>query len=293
MQSSTALLRALRPKQWLKNLLVFAAPLAAGEIFQLDVFIKTTGAFVAFCLVASSAYLINDLRDVESDRAHPTKCARPLASGEVRQRTAIITAVVLMLLGLALAFFISVGLGGVVVAYVLSTLAYSLHFKNEPVIELALLALGFLLRSIAGAAATGIPVSQWFLIVAGFGSLFMAAGKRYSELERTSVEGTDLTFRRKSLQGYTAGYLRFVWGMAAAVTITGYCLWAFEVAQKDSTLPWAQWSVLPFVLAIMRYAVVIDRSKAEAPEDALLQDHILMILGVAWLVLFALGSLGV
>jgi len=293
MRSTSALLRAMRPKQWLKNLLVFAAPLAAGDIFQLSVLAKTSGAFVAFCLVASSAYLINDLRDVESDRAHPKKHTRPLASGALGTRTAAIASILLMLLGLALAFAISLALGGVVVAYVIATLAYSLHLKNEPVIELALLALGFLLRSIAGAAATGLPVSQWFLIVAGFGSLFMAAGKRYSELERTSVEGSDLTFRRKSLQGYTAGYLRFVWGMAAAVTVTGYALWAFEVAQKQSTLPWAQWSVLPFVLAIMRYAVVIDKSQAEAPEDALLSDRVLLILGVAWLVLFALGSLGV
>ncbi len=293
MAQSAALLRAMRPKQWLKNLLVFAAPLAAGDIFQLAILTKTFGAFVAFCLVASSAYLINDLRDIEADRAHPKKHTRPLASGALKSRTAVIAAILLMLFGLALAFAISMALGGVVVAYVIATLAYSLHLKNEPVIELALLALGFLLRSIAGAAATGLPVSQWFLIVAGFGSLFMAAGKRYSELERTSVEGTDLTFRRKSLQGYTAGYLRFVWGMAAAVTVTGYCLWAFEVAQKQSTLPWAQWSVLPFVLAIMRYAVVIDRSKAEAPEDALLQDRVLLVLGVAWLVLFGLGSLGV
>lgn len=293
MRSTSALLRAMRPKQWLKNLLVFAAPLAAGDIFQLSVLVKTSGAFVAFCLVASSAYLINDLRDVDSDRAHPKKHTRPLASGALGTRTAAIASILLMLLGLALAFAISLALGGVVVAYVIATLAYSLHLKNEPVIELALLALGFLLRSIAGAAATGLPVSQWFLIVAGFGSLFMAAGKRYSELERTSVEGSDLTFRRKSLQGYTAGYLRFVWGMAAAVTVTGYALWAFEVAQKQSTLPWAQWSVLPFVLAIMRYAVVIDKSQAEAPEDALLSDRVLLILGVAWLVLFALGSLGV
>ena len=281
MRSTSALLRAMRPKQWLKNLLVFAAPLAAGDIFQLSVLVKTSGAFVAFCLVASSAYLINDLRDVDSDRAHPKKHTRPLASGALGTRTAAIASILLMLLGLALAFAISLALGGVVVAYVIATLAYSLHLKNEPVIELALLALGFLLRSIAGAAATGLPVSQWFLIVAGFGSLFMAAGKRYSELERTSVEGSDLTFRRKSLQGYTAGYLRFVWGMAAAVTVTGYALWAFEVAQKQSTLPWAQWSVLPFVLAIMRYAVVIDKSQAEAPEDALLSDRVLLILGVA------------
>lgn len=290
-----ALVKALRPKQWLKNVLVFAAPLAAGEIFDLDVLANTVLAFIAFCLVASSAYLLNDVRDVDSDREHPTKRNRPIASGAISSRTAVITAIVLLLAGIALAFLTSLSLGGVVVAYVIATIAYSLHFKHEPVIELALLALGFLLRSIAGAAATGIPLSQWFLIVAGFGSLFMAAGKRYSELERTLAptheNGNGKT--RRSLSGYTIGYLRFVWGTAAAVTITAYCLWAFEVGLKESTLPWAAWSVLPFVLAMLRYAVVIDRGEAEAPEDAVLSDRILLVLGLAWVVLFGLGSLGV
>lgn len=287
-----ALVAALRPRQWLKNVLVFAAPLAAGSIFEPAVLIPSLLAFVVFCLMSSATYLINDIRDVDADRAHPTKRFRPIAAGELGVSGAIVTAVVLAVASLTIALLVSVSLFGIVAAYAVFTLAYSLFLKNEPVIELALLSLGFLLRAIAGGAAADLPISPWFLIVAAFGSLFMAAGKRFSELERSQRDPDDPTPRRRSLTGYTATYLRFVWGLAAAVTITAYCLWAFEVGLADSSFPWSQWSVLPFVLAILRYALDVDRAEAEAPEEVVLRDRALQVLGLAWLVLFALGALG-
>lgn len=288
-----ALVVAMRPRQWAKNVLVFAAPLAAGQLFDLDVLVPSIGAFVAFCLISSATYLINDARDVETDRRHPKKAHRPIAAGHLSTTTAIVAAVILAAAAIALSFVISTALAGVVVAYAVFTLAYSLALKHEPVIELALLAMGFLLRAIAGGAASGLPISPWFLIVAGFGSLFMAAGKRYSELDRFDRdEDADVGTRRKSLDGYTLSYLRFVWGIAAAVTITAYALWAFDVAETPSSFPWAEWSVLPFVLAILRYGVSIDRGRAEAPEDTALGDKVLLLLGLAWLVLFGLGALG-
>jgi decaprenyl-phosphate phosphoribosyltransferase len=291
-----ALIAAMRPRQWAKNVLVFAAPLAAGQLFDVDVLLPSIGAFVAFCLISSATYVINDVRDVEVDRNHPKKRARPIAAGHLSVTVALIAAVVLAVAALALSFAISLALGGVVTAYAVFTLAYSMFLKQEPVIELALLAMGFLLRAIAGGAASGLPISEWFLIVAGFGSLFMASGKRYSELDRFVRDGgtsSDNGNQRKSLDGYTLGYLRFVWGVAAAVTITSYCLWAFDVAQTPSSFPWAEWSVLPFVLAILRYGISVDRGGAEAPEDTALGDRVLLLLGLAWLVLFGLGALGV
>ena len=285
---------ALRPRQWAKNVLVFAAPLAAGKIFEPDVFWPSIGAFIAFCLISSATYLVNDIRDVTSDREHPTKFRRPIAAGELPVPVAITMAIVLAVVSLVGSYLIAPALAGVILAYAVFTLAYSLSLKHEPVIELALLSMGFLLRAVAGGAASGLPISQWFLIVAGFGSLFMAAGKRYSELKREEETGVDKSeMRRKALAGYTLGYLRFVWSVAAAVAIMGYALWAFDVAQTPSYLPWAEWSVLPFVLAILRYGVVIDKGDAEAPEDAVLGDKVLMLLGLAWLILFGLGALGV
>ena len=299
----------MRPRQWLKNILVFAAPLAAGAIAQVPVLLDTAGAFIAFCLVSSATYLINDVRDVELDRAHPVKSNRPIAAGQVSIPVALSTALVLAVAGLALAWFIRPELVWVVLAYLICTTAYSLLLKHEPVIELGLLAMGFLLRAIAGGVASELPISQWFLIVAGFGSLFMAAGKRFSELERSTSTSNaqDATGdanqdapikvapRRRSLDGYTVGFLRFTWAIAAAVTISAYCLWAFEVGQSSSSFPWSAltaWSIVPFVLAILRYAVVIDRGRAEAPEDAVLGDRVLLALGAAWLVLFTLGTMG-
>lgn len=286
-----ALVAAMRPRQWLKNVLVFAAPLAAGSIFELDVLLPSLLAFVVFCLMSSATYLINDIKDVAADRAHPTKQFRPIATGEISVSLALVTAVALAVSSLAIAIAVSVSLFGIVLAYAVFTLAYSLFLKHEPVIELALLSLGFLLRAIAGGAAADLPISPWFLIVAAFGSLFMAAGKRFSELQRANDDAD--APRRRSLAGYTPTYLRFVWGLAAAVTITAYCLWAFEVGLADSSFPWSQWSVLPFVLAILRYALDVDRAEAEAPEEVVLRDRALQVLGLTWLVLFGLGALGV
>jgi len=291
--TAAALVVGMRPKQWLKNVLVFAAPLAAGSLLQPDVLVPSLVAFVAFCLMSSATYLLNDVRDVDADRVHPTKRHRPIAAGELSPTVALVFALILALVALGLALLINIGLAGVLVAYAACTISYSMFLKHEPVIELALLALGFLLRAIAGGVASELPISQWFLIVAGFGSLFMAAGKRYSELTHNEANGDYSSASRRSLAGYTPTYLRFVWATSAAVTITGYCLWAFEVSAAPSTLPWALWSVVPFVLAILRYAIDVDRGDAEAPEDVVLRDPMMLVLGLIWLVLFALGALGV
>lgn len=284
----------MRPRQWLKNVLVFAAPLAAGSIFEPDVLVPSLIAFVAFCLISSSTYIINDLRDIPADRQHPVKRARPIPAGQLPRTAAVIEALILAVLALAISAAVRPELAAVVVVYFIFTLSYSMFLKHEPVIELALLAMGFLLRAIAGGVASNLPISQWFLIVAGFGSLFMAAGKRASELQAANAagQGTAAT-QRKSLAGYTPGYLRFVWGTAAAVTISAYCLWAFDVASQQASLPWAEWSIVPFVLAILRYAVVIDNGAGEAPEDAVLRDRVLQVLGLAWIILFGLGALGI
>jgi decaprenyl-phosphate phosphoribosyltransferase len=287
----TALIRAMRPRQWIKNALVIAAPLAAGVILQPRVLVLTGIALVAFICVSSATYLINDVRDREVDRAHPTKHQRPIATGAVSSRTAVIAAVVLIIIGLGVAAIAGIGLVAVVLGYLAATLAYSFGLKHEPVIELGLLATGFLLRAIAGGVAADLPLSPWFLLVTGFGSLAVAAGKRYSEL--ITLNGDTDTPQRRSLSGYTPTYLRFVWTMAAAVAVTTYCLWVVEVGQPDSTAPWALISVIPFVLAFLRFGVDLDAGRTQAPEDAVLGDPILLVLGLAWVVTFGAGALGI
>jgi decaprenyl-phosphate phosphoribosyltransferase len=290
--AARSFLSALRPRQWAKNLLVVVAPLGAGRLFEAPVLTATLLAFIAFCLIASATYLVNDVIDRERDRAHPTKSGRPIASGAVSPRVAIAGAVVLGVAGLALAFTTSLALGWVAIAYVVVTLAYSLFFKHAPVLELALLALGFLLRAVAGGAASGIPLSEWFLLVAGFGSLFMAAGKRYAELVRVQGGGDAAGAVRGSLAGYSPTYLRFVWTLSAGITVTTYCLWAVEVG-TDNSIPWAMLSIIPFTLGILRYSVDVDAGRGETPEDTVLGDYSLAVFGLAWAVLFGLGALGI
>lgn len=286
---------ALRPRQWVKNLLVFAAPLAAGDILQPEVLAASLIAFVSFVLASSATYLVNDVMDADRDRAHPEKARRPVAAGTIAPRSAIVVAALLAVISLACAFVANAALVAVVGAYLLVSLAYSLRLKHEPVVELALLSAGFLLRAIAGGVAAQIYLSPWFLLVAGFGSLGVAAGKRYGELtSQETSSGPDPAGARPtrpSLAGYTPSYLRFVWTLSAAVTVTTYCLWAVEVGQPSATLPWTLISVVPFALAVMRYGVDLDAGRTQAPEEVVLHDRVLLLLGFTWLLLFGAGAL--
>ena len=287
-----AIIVALRPRQWVKNLLVYAVPIAAGKMDHRDVVVDTTVAFVCLCAAASATYLINDVRDVNSDRAHPRKRFRPIAAGELSSPMAIVLAVVLVVLALTgaaistyPAFLVTL------VIYLVATFSYSLGLKHEPVVELAVIAIGFVLRAIAGGTATGIHMSPWFLTVAAFGSLFMASGKRYSEFVSLGPEGRAT---RPALAGYTATYLRFVWSLSAAIMLTAYCLWAFQVALHDpGTAPLVAWSVVPFVMAVLRFALDIDRGDAGAPEDIALHDRVLQVTALVWILMFALGAAGI
>ncbi|MGY1641373.1 decaprenyl-phosphate phosphoribosyltransferase [Geodermatophilus sp. SYSU D00703] len=283
------LVRALRPRQWVKNVLVLAAPAAAGRVFDADVLGPTAVAFVLFCLASSAVYLVNDTIDVEEDRRHPRKRFRPIAAGIVPRWLAVALAAVLFAVALTAGVLLTrPELAWVLASYVVIQLAYCLFLKNQPVIDLAVVASGFLLRGIAGGVAAGLLLSQWFLLVAAFGSLFMVAGKRYSEL----VYLGDAAATRKTLQEYSASYLRFVWSLSAGVACTAYSLWAFEMVESQAGVPWATISIAPFVLAILRYARDVDKGAAGAPEDIVLNDRVLLALGIVWAATVGLGVFG-
>ena len=282
-------LRAVRPRQWLKNLLVGTAPLAAGRLLERHVLVSVALAFVAFCLVSATVYLLNDVRDVEEDRLHPKKRLRPIAAGELSVRAAIAIAVVTGIAGFALAFLTSTGLGITVTVYVVLQVLYTLFLKHIPVLDLAMVASGFLLRAIAGGVAAGIPLSQWFLLVASFGSFFMVAGKRYSELKALGADaGT-----RRSLTRYSESYLRFAWMLAAVMVLISYSLWAFE-NRGDPLMgvPWTAISIAPFTLGLLQYALEVDSGNAGEPEDVVLHDHVLQAIGVVWLVVISVAVFG-
>ena len=283
--SAGAVVRAARPRQWIKNVLVLAAPALAGQLSDLSVLGNSAIAFAAFCLAASGIYLVNDVRDIEEDRAHPRKRFRPIAAGEVSTRVAVVTGVVLLAAAPAVSLLASGSLFAVVATYEVVSLVYCLALKDEPVIDIAIIASGFLLRAVAGGAASHISLSQWFLLAASFGSLFMAAGKRYAEVVMLG-EGQAAT--RRSLMGYSETYLRFVWSVSAAITIMTYGLWSFDL-HDDTGTPWATISMAPFVLAVLRYAVDVDAGRAGEPEEIALSDRVLQGLALIWLALAAVA----
>ncbi|KQB83462.1 decaprenyl-phosphate phosphoribosyltransferase [Corynebacterium lowii] len=286
------MIKALRPKQWVKNVLVVAAPAAAGAEALLNqrTLIDVALAFLVFCLAASSIYLINDARDVEADRQHPTKRFRPIAAGVLPVSVAYAMAVILIAAAVGISFFASSGYGLAVVVgvYIALQLGYCFGWKHQPVIDIALVSSGFMLRAMAGGVAAGIALSQWFLLVAAFGSLFMAAGKRYSELLLAERTGAKI---RKSLRGYTPTYLRFVWTLAATAVVMSYALWGFEMATAvdSSSGVWYQISMVPFAIAILRYAADVDRGDGGAPDELALSDRVLQALAGLWILCIVLA----
>ncbi len=279
------LLRAMRPKQWAKNVLVAAAPVAAGVLDERTAAVDTFLAFAAFCLAASGTYLLNDAADVEADRLHPVKRNRPIAAGIVGVTTARATAVALVAVGIGIGFLTgSWHLPLVTAVYVAMTTSYSLWLKGVAVLDLGLVAAGFVLRTIAGAAATNVPISNWFFIVASFGSLFIVAGKRHAEFVEL---GPGRAGHRSTLREYSIEYLGYVRSVASGVTLVAYCLWAFEKSTAVSGVPWYELSIVPFVLGILRYALIVERGEAGAPEEVAFSDRPLQAMGLAWAVVIA------
>ncbi|MBK1784371.1 decaprenyl-phosphate phosphoribosyltransferase [Prauserella cavernicola] len=273
--------KTARPRQWVKNVLVLAAPFTAGEIANLGVLAEALVAFVAFSLVASSVYLINDAVDVEADRAHPTKRNRPIAAGIVPVPVAYVSAVGFFAAGCAISLIADWRLLIVLLVYEAIQLGYCFGLKHQPVVDLAIVGSGFLMRLIAGGVATGIALSQWFLLVTAFGSLFMVAGKRYAEIMLFERTGAKI---RSSLKKYSASYLRFVWATSAAILIMSYSLWAFEQQQRMDGTVWSVISMVPFVIAVLRYAVDVDGGNAGEPEEIALRDRVLQVLGASWII---------
>ncbi|MEU2784832.1 decaprenyl-phosphate phosphoribosyltransferase [Streptomyces sp. NPDC007110] len=283
------LLRTARPKQWVKNVLVVAAPAAAGRLFSVHALTQVALVFALFTACAAAVYLVNDARDAEADRAHPTKRRRPVAAGQVPVPVAYAAGGALAVLAPALAAWLaSPAVAALLAAYVGMQLAYCVRLKHVLVVDLAVVTTGFLMRAVAGGLALGIPLSRWFLITTGFGALFMVAAKRYSEAVQMAGKAGAT---RALLTEYTPGYLRFVWQLAAGVAVLGYCLWALEEGgvPHTSVLPWRQLSMVAFVLAILRYAVFADRGTAGEPEEVVLRDRALAVIGVVWMTIYALA----
>lgn len=281
------ILRELRPKQWIKNLLVFAAPAAAGVIDERGELLHTLGAFACFCAAASATYLINDISDVESDRRHPTKRERPIAAGIVPVPVAVLLSVLLLIGGVGGAFLIRRDFGLTILAYLALTTVYTMWLKHIAVLDIISVAAGFVLRAIGGATATHVPISEWFFIVTSFGALFMVAGKRQGE---QSDLGEDAASIRPVLAQYTPGFLSYLRAVFSGGALIAYCLWAFSSAElQGSNSVLFQLSIVPFAIAILRYALLLEQGKGAEPENLVLSDRALLLAGGAWILLYGIA----
>jgi decaprenyl-phosphate phosphoribosyltransferase len=282
-----ALLREARPKQWAKNVLVFAAPGAAHVLTERTPLLQSIAMFVAFCLVSSGTYFWNDILDIELDRLHPTKRHRPIASGRIPLGTARIVGTLAILAGLGIAFAVRWQAGCVVAGYVVLTLTYSAIWKHMAVIDLIAVAGGFVLRAIAGAVAVNVPMSTWFLLCTSFASLFIVTGKRYAELR---THGEDAAQARATLEAYSLGYLRIVLSVSLAAAVITYCDWAFEITGEISPrIPFYELSIIPMLAALLRYTLVLEQGHGAAPEEIFIADRMLQVLGLIWVIVFGLG----
>lgn len=273
-------LRAMRPQQWTKNVLVFAAPVAAGVIRQTDVLVDSLIAFAAFSLAASGTYLLNDARDVEADRQHPTKRNRPIASGRLPARTALIAGIALPLVFLPVSFALDGWFGMVAVAYFGENLLYSLWLKKKVIIDVFMLALGFVLRVAAGVVVVdAVRFSPWLYICMTLLALFLGFGKRRQELVLTSGQGNST---RHSLDEYDIPMLDQMIGIITSAILIAYSLYTFSASGlpiNDSMM-----LTIPFVLyAIFRYLYLIHvRGEGGAPDELVLRDRPLQVTILLW-----------
>ena len=292
----SALGRACRPRQWTKNLLVFAAPLFAFTV-DTDAWLAASGALAAFCLISSAIYLLNDSLDVEADRQHPRKRYRPIAAGQVSLPLALTTSALLVVLSLALAAAVSGLLAGVILAYGLIQMAYCLRLKREPLLDLFCISAGFLFRAMAGGVAAQLALSPWFLLTVGLLALFLAVEKRKAELQIALGRGV---MTRQVLERYLLPLLLRLEGLVSTSAFMSYSLWAAGPALKGASTSWMLLTV-PFVLVgIFRYQLLSDPEEAgrrraldpdrtsEKPEEILLGDRGIKLTLLGWLITTAL-----
>ena len=282
-----AIVKEARPKQWVKNILVFAAPGAAGALDDWPILWRTIVTFIAFCLASSGTYYWNDIHDVEADRLHPKKRLRPIASGAVPLGVAKVVGSLMLAAGIGLSFAVRWQLGLVTLGYVVLTTTYSTALKHVAVVDLVAVAAGFVLRAIAGAVATEVPMSTWFVLTTSFGSLFIVTGKRYAELREY---GDHAGAARASLDDYTLGFLRIVLSVSVGAALVTYCIWAFDTKEiSGSSWPFYELSIVPMVTALLRYTLILEQGHGAAPEEIFSADRTLQVLGVVWAVVFGLG----
>jgi len=282
-----AYLKLLRPKDWAKNLFLFIPLFFSGELFNWNVYPQLLLGFIAFCCIASSIYIINDYRDIEDDKKHPDKSKRPLASGAVSQKAAIVICLVLILLGFGIAYFIKEKFLFVLSIYFLLNLAYSFGLKHVAILDIIIIAVGFVLRVKGGAVIAHIGVSEWLNIMIFLLALFMGIGKRRDDVLLKMSSGMDM---RKAIKGYNLEFLNVVLALVCAVIVVAYFMYTMspEVLKRLGT--YRLYYTCLFVLAgILRYLqIIFVQSASGSPTKILYKDRFIQVSLLLWIASFYL-----
>ena len=279
-----ALLKTMRPKQWVKNGVIFAALVFDRLLLQPAPLLRTLAGFVLLCVLSSTVYIINDLADIDKDRQHPKKRLRPLASGALKKETALAAAIVFPLLTLPLAYLLDRGFAAVAVVYLVSNLLYSFRLKHYVILDVLLVALGYLLRVTGGALIIHVAMSPWLYICMTLLALFMGFGKRRGELvlmaRISPTSGSSSS--RKVLQDYSLPFLDELINLVSSATVMAYSLYTFSAENLPKNQ--AMMLTIPFVLyGIFRYLYLIHiKGEGGAPDELVLTDRPLQITFVLW-----------
>ena len=275
-----------RPGQWTKNVLVLSAPAAAGVLDQSQAVSRALVMILAFTAAAVSVYALNDVLDADADRAHPVKRHRPVADGSLAPTAALAWSALMAAAALGIAGWLGPASLGVVGCYLVISASYAVWLKRVAVLDIVVVASGFVLRALAGAVAVGLTASNWFLLISLFGALYLVVGKRAAEAARTPAERS---VTRSVLAQYPEAWLQQVSTVALAGSMISYAMWAFQDLGTDVFTPVLALSVVPFLVALMRYGLLLAQGRGERPERLVLHDRPLLVAGVVWLLLVGSG----
>lgn len=269
--------RLLRVKQWIKNLFIFAPIVFAQKLLNGRSFIKVVLATILFCVLSSCIYILNDIIDIESDKQHPKKKQRPIASGEISKKKALVIVSILFPMSIISGLYLDMGFGIVMILYFLNSYLYSKYIKNKVILDVISIAIGFVLRVIAGAEVINVYISQWILICTLFLALFLGLCKRRNEI---AILGDDAEKVRKNLGEYSISLIDNMVSIVISMTLTSYTVYTF-FSQNDTYLMLA---TVPIVIyGVFRYQYLVhDNNEGESPEETILKDKPLRLSVLLW-----------
>lgn len=277
------LLQSMRVNHWIKNGLLFFPLLFAGQLFVADLLIEVTVGFVAFSLMSSAMYILNDISDISYDRAHASKRMRPIASGLIPVRTGYIILTILTLISLAIAFWLDPDFGWVLLAYFILMVSYNLKLKHIAIADIAVIAIGFILRIFSGGIISDIPVSKWLVLMTFLLALFLALGKRRNEID---IEQNGLD--RRVIHGYNKDFVDISLTLFGSVTVVAYILYTIspEVTTRIGS-EYVYLTCLPVIFGLLRYLqLVIVHNLPADPVEVFYKDHFIKTVVAVWAVIF-------